>query len=370
MNKDIKSLKVAIITDHIFTKGGAISVTKEIGTIFNNPHYYFLFGDRSLASEYLGSENIFFTGLNKKPFLRKLYKYTYFLWPLFIESLDLSSYDLVISSSFSVAHGAITSQKSKHISYIHTPMRYAWDLREMYFNRKSFGFLRMIPISILTSYLRMWDVYASSRSDLLIANSKFVSKRISKYWDRKSVVIYPPVELYGGLVVSAKDDYFVTGAPFEVNKNGEFIMDMVIKNNLKLKVIGSSKDIKRWKRKYRKYPNIEFLGYVSNKEKFKIFSNAKGYLACGIEDFGIFPVECISCGTPVLAYKAGGYMDYIKENVNGIFFSNLSSESFKKGLDLFLKKDWNYLSVNKSVKGLNKERFINEIKAIVLKNIQ
>lgn len=370
MTKDIKSLKVAIVSDHIFSKGGAISVTKEIGSMFKRPDYFFLFGDRKLAEEILNTKEIYFSRLNRFPFLRKVYRYTYFLWPIFIESFNLKDYDLVISSSFSVAHGVITSEKAKHISYIHTPMRYAWDLKDVYFSSKRFGLLKRIPINILLTFLRMWDVYASSRSDILIANSNFVAKRIYRYWNRESSVIYPPVELFKGDIVKKKSDYFVTGAPFEANKNGEFLLDMVVKNELKIKVIGRGKDIKKFKRRYSKYPNIEFLGYVTDKEKFNIFSKAKGYIACGVEDFGLFPVECISTGTPVLALKAGGYLDFVKENINGVFFDELNSASFERGLKSFNSKQWNYEVVSQSVKDFNKERFIREFKCIVLKNIE
>lgn len=367
-NKEIRNLKVAIITDHIQNSGGAIRVTKEIGKMFNSPDYYFLFGDKRKASEILDSDNIYFSKLQKFPFLKKLYKYTYFLWPLYIESLNLKDYDLVISSSFSVAHGVITSEKTTHISYIHSPMRYAWDMKDRYFNKKRMG-IKMLPISILTNYLRLWDTFSSSRSDILLSNSSFVSKRVNKYWKRDSEILHPPVDLYDGDIKKSREDYFVTGAPFEINKNGEVLINHCIANNIDLKIVGTHHCLKRWKRRYKRYSNIEFLGYLSDYEKFNVLSDARGYVSLGVEDFGIFPVESISCGTPVVVLNRGGYRDYVQEGINGVYVENLSLDSFRDSLERFESIVWDYDVVSNSVRDFSTERFIKKLKSIILKNI-
>lgn len=370
MSKDLKNLKVAIVSDHIFEFNGAARVTAKIGEMFTNPSYYFLFGDMKLAGKELKTADITFSVLQKVPFLRKIYRYTYFLWPVAIESFNFSKYDLVISSSFSVSHGVVTNIGTKHISYIHSPMRYAWDLSRIYFNKRSFSFLKRLVIPFFVNILRIWDVNASKRSDLMISNSKFVSKRMFKYWKRKAdVVIYPPVKLFNGDINQEREEYFVIGNPFEPNKMGEFVFDCAKELGFKLKVIGNGGNSKKMKSKYSRVQNIEFLGRISEEEKFKILSNAKGLIASGIEDFGIFPVEAMSCGTPVLAYKGGGYIESVKENISGIFFEENSLESFKKGLDIFEKTKWNHVSIHESIKGFGEEVFEKEFREYVLKNI-
>lgn len=366
----MEKLRVAVVSDHVFSFNGAARVTKEIGGIFNNPDYFFLFGDRELAERELNSKNIYFSGLQRIPFLKSIYRYTYFLWPTFIESFDLSKYDLVISSSFSVAHGVVTGIDSRHISYIHTPMRYAWDLKSEYFNRKNFSFLKRLVIPIFLNYLRMWDVCASNRADMLVANSEFVSRRIRKYWGRSAnMVIHPPVDLYAGKIKSKREEYFVIGNPFEPNKMGGFVFECAKELGFRLKVIGDGSAFKKMRRKYSKCSNIEFLGRVSEEEKYRVLSNAKGFVASGIEDFGIFPVEAMSCGTPVLAYRGGGYLESVAENLSGMFFDDHSLESFKSAYEEFCKREWNYVAISKRVALFNTDRFRREFKEYILKNI-
>lgn len=371
MNRSLDSLKVAIVSDHCFSFAGASSVTKSLGSIFNNPDYYFLMGNYKEAQRYFKTKNIYFSFLNRIPFLKSIYRYTYFLWPMGIESFDFSKYDLVISSSFSVSHGVITGVETLHISYIHTPMRYAWDLKDVYVNSKNTFFLKRWIVKIFLNSLRIWDVSASNRSDVLIANSNFVKDRIFKYWRRKvDEVVFPPVKLFKGVLPLNIENYYVTGAPLEPNKGGEFLFDCAKEIGFTLKVIGQGGDLKRMKRKYAKYPNIVFLGRISENEKIEYFSNCKGFLCAGIEDFGIFPVEAMSFGKPVLAYGYGGYKDSVKENINGMFFKERTLEEFKKCFNIFNSKNWDSKKISNSVKDFSEDVFKERIRAIILKNIE
>ena len=368
MNSFKRNLKVAILTDHCFNFGGAIWTTKCMGELFDTVDYFFLMGKEKEAREYLNTDRVYFSRLNRFPFLKRYYKYTYPLWPTFVETFDFSEYDLVLSSSFSVAHGCITSINTKHIAYIHTPMRYAWDLYKEYFGNSRF--LKRAFVLFFTNHLRIWDTYASQRADLVIANSNFVKDRIKKYWRRDiESVIYPPVQISNLKPKKERDSYFVSGAPFEENKGGEFLFECAKELKFNIKVIGTSPRLKKFKRRYSKVHNIEFLGRVSEKEKKNILANAKGYIATGIEDFGIFPVEAMSFGTPVLAYYAGGYMESVIEGVSGVFFKEREIQSFKKALKSFNAKKWDYIKIQSTVSKFSKESFKKELEKVILKNI-
>lgn len=375
-------MRVAIVTESLWKMAGGSRVLSAFADIFPEADIYSLFGytkeedKKKFLSKSIYTHKIYYSKLNSIPFIKKIYRYTFPFWIKNIEIFNFSNYDLVISCSSSVAHGVVTPIKCKHISYIHTPMRYAWDLGDTYFNKENFSnFVRSISKNVMHNS-RIWDVVASNRSDVLLCNSNYVKKRILKYW-RKDVddVIYPPVQMYKGDVESSnsnrinnrsnnkRDDYFVAGAPFEQNKGGDFLLDCASKIGFNLKVIGNGSMLNKLKRKYKCYKNIEFLGWVSDNYKYELLSNASGYIICGIEDYGIFVAEAISCGTPVLAYKDGGSLEIVKDGISGLFFDTYSIDVFRDRFNELCNKKWNYREIQKSLDNVNtEEEFIKKIK--------
>jgi glycosyltransferase involved in cell wall biosynthesis len=359
----INDLKIALVFEGLFSYDGESRVNEQFVKIFPNADIYALYGTQEFSNKYFNGKRINFSFLNRLPLIKKLYTYYFPLWPVAIESFDLSNYDLVISSSHAVAKGCITSESSIHISYIHTPMRFLWDLKDIY---SKYGLLKA-PI---LNYLRSWDVASANRADRLVTNSQFVSDRCKRYWGREAdQVIYPPVNLYSSKLVPYKDrgEYFVIGAPFAENKGGRMVIDLAREYGFNLKIIGKSRNFKDLKKYSKNIENVEFLGRVSEEEKWNVLSNSKGFLAMGIEDFGIFPVEAVSCGTPVLAIDKGGYRETVVENVNGLFFKN--KEDFKKQLDKFVSIDWDISSMRKSVEKYSVERFRKEVEDFVINSI-
>jgi glycosyltransferase involved in cell wall biosynthesis len=247
-------------------------------------------------------------------------------------------------------------------------MRYLWDLKEI--GLKGIGLVRRAIASFFLVFLRIWEVSASTRPDILISNSKFVAKRIEKYWCRDAdSILTPPIHFHNSPILNDKQRelYFVAGAPFEFNKKGDFLLKCFAGTDIVLKLIGSGSKEPGLKRKYSKYKNIQFLGKISDEEKWDVLSKAFGFVMPGFEDYGIFPLEAMSTGTPVLAYKAGGIMENLKEGVNGYFFMEWSKENFLAGLEKILKKKWDYQEIAKLVrKGNNsEEEFIKKLKDIV-----
>lgn len=367
------SFKVAIVTDSLLKMAGGSKVLECLAQLFPEADIYTLFAPaenerEKLLSKDILSHKIYTSKLNNIPFIHKanLYRYTLHKWPTHIERFDFSNYNLVISSSWAVSHGVITPLDTKHVAYIHTPMRYIWDMYELYFKNKFPQFVYRLA----SNFLRIWDISASTRPDITISNSNFVSKRMQKYWKRPAdYVVYPPVGKYKGNIEISRDNYFVSGAPFEPNKGGEFLLECAKKLGFELMIIGSGGNEKKLKKEYGEYRNIHFLGWVSEEEKWGIFSKAKGYIMTGIEEFGIFPVEAMSCGTPVLAYGNGGVLETVKEGISGVFFNEKTEESFKEAFKRFNEKKWNYTEVAKSVKAINdREGFKKDIKKVFVDN--
>ncbi|MBU1120139.1 glycosyltransferase [Patescibacteria group bacterium] len=354
-----KNLRVALVTESLWSMGGANRVLETFAKMYPKADIYALFGDPKSLSPELQKHKISFSSLNRRLFIKELYRYTYYLWPLHIEKFDLSQYDLVISSSASVAFGVITPMTCKHIAYIHSPMRYLWDLKKL--GCESFGGIKGTIRDFLLVFIRLWEVSSSSKPDVLIANSKFVGKRLQKYWGRKpDGILTPPIHFFEDVIKGEDerkgengDKYIVAGAPFEFNKKGEFLLECLRDSNIVLKLIGSGSKEPRLRRKYSKYKNIQFLGKISDDEKWEILSKASAFVMPGIEDYGIFPVEAVSAGTPVLAYKAGGILENLVEGVNGYFFTEWKQENFNIGLKKVLDEKWSYKKISESVKKNN-----------------
>lgn len=368
MSKEFSEKKVALVTDSLWSMAGANKVLDAIAEIYPNSDIYSLFGEKKNLSENLQKHQIYFSFLNKLPFIKHIYRYTFHLWPVAIEQFDFSEYDLVISNSSSVAHGVITPLECKHVLYLNSNMRYAWDLSPLYTKIVRFGFLKRIIKEFFINFNRIWDVVAAQRPEIIISNSEFVAKRVKKYWDRESdFVIHPPVEKYEGKTVLKKSNYYVAGAPFEPNKRGDFLLECASNMGFNLKLIGNGSMKKKLKRKYRKFKNIEFLDNISDEEKWKVISNAKGFLVVGIEDYGIFCAEAISCGTPVLAYNKGGSLEIVRDGEGGMFFKEWDLNEFKKVFKFFDKKNWNYDEVRNSLRNVNsKESFKKKIKSVLV----
>jgi len=360
-----RKLKTALVFENLFSWGGSSFVNQQLVNLFPDADIYALFGRQEFSDKYFNGKRVKFSFLNRFPFTKNFYTYYLPFWPIAVESLNLSDYGLVISSSAWVAKGCITSEDAIHISYIHTPMRFLWDLKDIY---SKHGLLK----SPFLNYLRVWDVSSSKRVDKSIASSHFVSDRCKRYWGKEAdVVIYPPVAIYQGVLVDYKDrgNYFTAGAPFAENKGGRFLIDCARKLGFNLKIIGKSRGFNKLKRYASGLKNVEFLGKISEEEKWNVLSRSKGFLAAGIEDFGIFPVEAVSCGTPVLALKRGGYLESIEENINGIFYNENSLDSFKYGMDKLVSKDWNVPEIVESAEKFSVNRFRKEVEEFVGKSI-
>src|SRR5438067_4734958 len=273
--------------------------------------------------------------IQRLPFARRAFRAYLPLMPLAVEQFDLNRYDIVLSSSHAVAKGVLTRADQLHISYVHTPMRYAWDLQHEYL--RSGGLLsglRNLFARPILHYLRLWDRLAADRVDAFVANSEYVARRIQKTYRRPAEVIYPPVDVERFSLHENKDDFYLAASRMVPYKRIDVIVEAFRQMpERRLVVIGDGPEYKRIAR--RVTPNIKLLGYQDNAALTSHLQRAKSLVFAADEDFGILPVEAQACGTPVIAYGRGGALETIIDGETGLFFSEQTPDSIIAAIDRF-----------------------------------
>jgi len=270
--------------------------------------------------------------IQKLPRAAKSYRSYLPLMPLAIEQLDLSPYDVIISSSHAVAKGVLTGPDQLHVSYIHSPIRYAWDLQHQYLRESNLerGAKSWIARWLLHK-IRIWDYRTSAGVDHFVANSKFIARRVRKVYGRESVVIYPPVDVDSFSYCEEKDDFYLAASRLVPYKR----MDLIVKAfaqmpDKKLVVIGDGPDMS--KLRALATSNVILLGYQPFAELKSYMQRARAFVFAAEEDFGITPVEAQACGTPVIAYGKGGALETVRESsdptlATGIWFDAQTAEA-------------------------------------------
>jgi len=277
--------------------------------------------------------------VQKLPFANKYHRHYFPLFPLAIEQFDLSGYDLVISSSHAFAKSVLTNSNQLHICYCHTPIRYAWDLTNQYFDKKSFvSQLQKIILQPVLHNIRTWDVASANRVDYFIANSNFIARRIKKIYRRDAEVIYPPVDTAKFSCESKKENFYLTASRFVPYKKIDLIAEAFSKMpDRKLIIIGEGSDEKKIKAKCAK--NITMLNYKKVDDLAEYMKRARAFVFAAEEDFGISVIEALSCGTPVIALNKGGTAETIIDGKYGIHFSEQTPEDIVNAVSRFEKSE-------------------------------
>lgn len=357
---NIENMKVAIVHDWLVTYGGAERVVETFLEMFPEADIYTLVYDEKKMGRIFPKEKVRTSFIQKFPKSTKIYTKLLSLMPYAFEKFNLNKYDLVISSSSCCAKGIIVSPNTKHIAYIHSPMRYAWDLFYEYENRSSF--LTKIFMNIFMKNIRIWDVISSQRIDEIIANSNYIAKRIKKYWNLDSEVIYPPVEIER-LEPNYKDseEFYVSFSRFVSYKRIDLAIEACIKLDRKLIVIGDGEERKKLEKVAKNNENIIFTGRISDAEVKSYLQRCKALIFCAEEDFGIIPIECQACGRPVIAFGKGGALETILNKETGIFFEKQEVESLIESILEFEKLKFDTEIIYDHAQKFSKERFKKEI---------
>lgn len=361
-------MKSAILHDWLVDFAGGESVLEAIYEIYPSPVYTLFADKKSLQGSFLKDASVYTSSLQKIPFITKAYRKLLALFPRAVEEFDFSGYDIVLSTSHSVAKGALTNANQLHICYIHTPMRYAWDLYFQYFREANIRGLKKTYASKVLHEIRKWDIISANRVDYFIANSKYIARRVRKVYGRDASVIYPPVGVERFPLFTGKENYYVTASRMVPYKKIDLIAKaFAMMPDKRLRIIGDGPDMKKVRAAAKNAGNIEIMGYQSFETLKDTVSKAKAFVFAAEEDFGIVPVEAQACGTPVIAYGRGGARETVLENKTGLFFDLQTPQSIMDAVLNFEKIEdkFDHTKIRKHAESFSKERFINEYKSFV-----
>ena len=319
--------RVAIVHDWLVTYAGSERVLERLIGLFPQADVYALVDFLPQHERgFLAGRPVRTSFLQKVPFARRCYSKLLPLMPLAIEQFDLSGYDIVLSSSHCVAKGVLTGPTTLHVSYVHTAMRYAWDLQHEYLEGANLARgLRSLAARWMLHKLRIWDVRSSYGVDAMVANSRFIARRIRKTYGRKARVIYPPVDVENFVPGGAKEDYYVTASRLVPYKRIDVLIDAFARlPERRLVVIGEGPQAGALKA--RAGSNVTFLGLQDQDSLVRHMQRAKAFLFAAQEDFGIVLVEAQACGTPVIALGKGGALETVRgpehAQPTGLFFES------------------------------------------------
>lgn len=279
--------------------------------------------------------------IQRLPFARRCFRSYLGLMPIAIEQLDLRGYDLVISSNHAVAKGVLTGPDQVHVSYVHSPMRYAWDLQNQYLAQAGLDSgLRGMYARWLFARMREWDVSSAHHVDHFVANSGYIARRIRKAYRREATVIHPPVDVDRFDVGAGKNDFFLLASRFVPYKRVDAVVESFATHPAhRLVVVGDGPENERVRAAARGAANIEFRGVVSQPELIDLMQRARAFVFAAEEDFGITLVEAQACGTPVIAYARGGATDIVvppgKGSPTGLLFARQEAASISEAIARF-----------------------------------
>lgn len=336
-------MKIAVVCDWLVTYAGAEKVLEQILCIYPEADLFALvdFLDEDKRN-FIKHKKVTTSFIQHLPKAKTKYRAYLPLMPLAIEQFDLSKYDLIISSSHCVAKGIMTGPAQLHISYVHSPIRYAWDLQHQYL--KETGLTKGLKgwlAKIILHYMRIWDTRTSNGVDYFIANSKFIAKRIWKCYRREADIIYPPVDVEAFEYCDQKEDFYLTASRMVPYKKMDLIVEAFTQMpDKKLIVIGTGPDFDKIQKIAQGHDNIKLMGYQPFSVLKEHMQKAKAFVFAAEEDFGITPVEAQACGTPVIAFGKGGVLETVRpygktKKNTGIFFKNQSVQDIVNSIKFF-----------------------------------
>lgn len=354
-------MEVALVHDFLIRLGGAERVLEALCELFPKAPIYTLLYDESAVGGVFPKEKIITSRLQRLPgFMRKKHKYLLPLMPAAVEEWDFSRFDLVISSNSAFAHGILTPEKTRHLCYFHSPMRFAWDWTHEYRREQRLDPLRRLALARALKKIRMWDAAAADRPDRAVANSRNVARRIRKYYRRDAEVIYPPVDVARFKISKTQEDFFLIISTLTPYKRIDLAVELFNRIRRRLVIIGSGPQ-----ESYLRAiagSTVDFLGRKDDAAATEYLKNCRALIFPGEEDFGITPVEAMACGKPVLAYGAGGVTESVVAGVTGEFFSEPAVAAMEQGLARLMQGEYAPAACRRQALKFSREIFLEKMK--------
>ena len=361
-------MNVAIVHDWLTGMRGGEKVLEAICELYPDATLYSLVRIPGAVSARIERHRIRTSAVQWLPDAGRRYRNYLPLFPAAVELFDLDQYDLVISSSHCAVKSVIRSGRATHVCYCHSPMRYAWDQFSAYFGPDQVGPLKSRLLRPILARLARWDAATAGRVDSYVANSLYVAGRIRRYYNRRSAVVYPPVDTdfyrpaesrsthgpnRGFLVVSALVPY----------KRIDVAIEACRLAGVPLQIVGRGPEEARLRRLAG--PDVEFLGWRTDEDIRALYADAAGVLLPGVEDFGMVPVEAQACGTPVVALRAGGACETVQDEVTGVLVDDESAAGFAEGLSRLAATKLDRAAIRANAERYSRGRFMTGFRAAV-----
>lgn len=357
-------MKIALVYDRVNKFGGAEQVLRTLHQIWPDaPLYTAVYNSKS--STWANIFKVKSSFLQSLPLAKTHHELYPLLTPLAFESFNLNSYDVVISITSAEAKAILTLPRTLHLCYCLTPTRYLWSHKKQYLKSPDLGLfskLGKLVFQKLHSYMQSLDHQISSRPDHYVAISSSIQKRIKKYYQRDSRIIFPPVNT-NNFNYKPPKDYFLLVSRLVSYKNIKLAIKAFNQLNQKLVIVGSGRQFNALKKLANQ--NIVFLGQVNQKQLAKLYSESKALIMPQVEDFGIVSLEAQSSGKPVIALKAGGALDTIIPNKTGLFFSRPTVDSLIKAVKQFSLCKWDHQLIRRHAKKFDASIFKHQFKLLV-----
>ena len=359
-----REFKTAIVHDLLLTVGGAEKTLECIYQLYPSPIYTLILNRDAIKNSIVNKAHVTTSFIQSFPWSKKKYRNYLPFYPIAIEQFNLSSFNIIFSSSFVVAKGLLSNTEQLHICYLHNPIRPAWELYHQFLSQAGNGKgIKGLFTRLIFHYLRQWDLLSANRVDYFIANSRYTANRIKKLYRRDSKIIYPPVDIELFELDEVKEDYYVTASRLVYHKRIDLIVQaFTTMPDKKLVVLGDGPELD--KLKSIATSNVAFLGYQSQDNLVRCLQKAKAFVFAAQEDFGIAPIEAMACGTPVLALGKGGALETIIQDETGIFFYEQTAQSICTCVKEFELKSYlfNAFTIRSHAEKFSRQRFEKEFK--------
>ncbi|HKP53680.1 MAG TPA: glycosyltransferase [Chloroflexia bacterium] len=357
-------MNIALAHDDLIQYGGAERVVDVLHDIYPAaPLYTAVYAKGQMPAHYRRWK-IYTSFMQKLPGIAKFHQLYLPLYPTAFETFDLSSYDVVLSSSSRFAKGVITEADALHVCYCHAPMRFAWNYHSYMEGERAASKARFV-LPLVMNYVRLWDEASAGRVDAYIANSRVTARRIRKRYRRQATIINPPVNtsLYTPRADGSANDYFLIVSRLIPYKRIDLAVDAFSKLGLPLKIVGKGRQEAALRA--RAGSNVEFVGSVSDEKLKALYAGCKAFIFPGEEDFGISPLEAQASGRPVIAYGAGGALETVIPGVTGDFFTEQTPDALAETVIKFNPRLYDPIAIRRHAEGFDTEVFKRKIAEFV-----